>query len=81
MVRIRLARHGSKKRPFYRIVASYIESRRDGRFLEILGTYDPRLETNQVQLKSDRVQYWLEHGAKPSETVGKLLKQNLQKAA
>lgn len=81
MVRIRMARHGSKKRPFYRIVAAYIEKSRNGRFLEILGTFDPRVETNPVQLKSDRVQYWLDKGAQPSQTVGQIFKKYLKKAA
>ena len=73
-VKIRLARHGAKKRPFYRIVAADIESPRDGRFLENLGTYDPLKDPAEVNLHADRVQYWLDQGAIPSDTVKSLLK-------
>lgn len=73
-VKIRLARHGAKKRPFYRIVAADIESPRDGRFLENLGTYDPLKDPAEVVLNADRVQYWLDQGAIPSDTVRSLLK-------
>ncbi len=73
-VKIRLARHGAKKRPFYRIVAADIESPRDGRFLENLGTYDPLKDPAEVVLHADRVQYWLDQGATPSDTVRSLLK-------
>ena len=73
-VKIRLARRGAKKRPFYRIVAADIESPRDGRFLENLGTYDPLKDPAEVTLHADRVQYWLDQGATPSDTVKSLLK-------
>lgn len=73
-VKIRLARHGAKKRPFYRIVAADIESPRDGRFLENLGTYDPLKDPVEVVVHADRVQYWLDQGAIPSDTVRSLLK-------
>ncbi len=73
-VKIRLARHGSKKRPFYRIVAANSESPRDGRFLEILGTYNPLTDPAQVDLKSERVEYWMGQGAIPSDTVNNLLR-------
>ena len=76
-VRIRLARSGAKKRPFYRIVAADSHSPRDGRFLERLGTYDPTTEDATVTLKEDRVRYWLGTGAKPSETVARLLRKHL----
>jgi small subunit ribosomal protein S16 len=69
-VAIRLARHGSKKRPFYRVVATEKSSPRDGRFIELLGTYDPRAKL--VRLNQERYQYWLQHGAKASETVASL---------
>lgn len=75
-VRIRLARAGAKKRPYYRIVASDARSPRDGRFLEKLGTYDPNAEPSAVTLKHDRVQYWLGVGAQPSETVQRLLRRH-----
>ena len=73
-VRIRLTRKGTKKKPFYRIVAADIEMPRDGRFLELLGTYNPMVEPNAVTLKQDRIDYWLQEGAKPSTTVASLLK-------
>ena len=73
-VKIRLARHGAKKRPFYRIVVADSESPRDGRFLENVGTYNPLKEPAEVTLKSDRIEYWLGQGAIPSDTVKSLLK-------
>lgn len=80
MVRIRLARHGAKKRPFYRIVVAHGEYARNGRFIEILGTYDPRAKetTQEVDLKPERVQHWLNKGAQPSDTVRQLLKKHLK---
>jgi small subunit ribosomal protein S16 len=73
-VKIRLARHGAKKRPFYRIVVADSEAKRDGRFLENVGTYNPLVDPAEVTLKTDRVQYWLEQGALPTVTVKNLLK-------
>jgi small subunit ribosomal protein S16 len=73
-VRIRLARHGAKKKPFYRIVVADGESPRDGRFLEKVGTYDPLIDPAKVSLNSDRIKYWMEKGAIPSDTVKSLLK-------
>ena len=73
-VKIRLARHGTKKRPFYRIVAADGESPRDGRYLEALGTYNPLPETVEVVVKQDRVRYWLDQGAIPTATVKSLLR-------
>jgi small subunit ribosomal protein S16 len=73
-VRIRLARHGAKKRPYYRIVVADSESPRDGRYLETLGTYNPLREPAEITVKQERVQYWLEQGAVPSDTVRSLLK-------
>jgi small subunit ribosomal protein S16 len=75
-VRIRLSRHGAKKRPFYRIVVADGESPRDGRFLENVGTYNPLIDPAEVTLKTDRVQYWLQQGAIPTDTVRSLLKRN-----
>ena len=74
-VRIRLTRKGTKKKPFYRIVAADKEMPRDGRFLELLGTYDPMVEPVAITLKEDRINYWLGEGAKPSSTVASLFKQ------
>ena len=73
-VKIRLARHGSKKRPFYRIVVADNDFKRDGRFLEIVGTYNPLLDPAEVTVKKDRVQYWMNEGAKPSDTVNSIFK-------
>mgnify|MGYP001571709382 CR=1 FL=1 len=75
MVKIRLRRVGATKRPSYRIVAADSRSPRDGRFLEILGHYDPLTEPATVVVKEDRVRYWVEHGAQPSEVVARLLSQ------
>ena len=72
-VKIRLARHGAKKRPFYRIVAASSQSPRDGRFLEILGTYDPLTDPATIDVKVERAQDWLGKGAIPSDTVRSLL--------
>ena len=73
MVKIRLMRAGSKKRPFYRIVAADSRSPRDGKFLEILGYYDPRQKPYVLEVKQDRVQDWISKGAQTSERVGKLI--------
>jgi small subunit ribosomal protein S16 len=73
-VKIRLARHGAKKKPFYRIVVADGESPRDGRYLENVGTYDPLFDPAKVILKSERIKYWIDQGAKPSDTVRSLLK-------
>jgi small subunit ribosomal protein S16 len=73
-VRIRLARGGAKKRPFYRIVVADSRSPRDGRFIEVLGTYNPMLQQDhpdRVTLKQERVKHWLDHGATPSDRVAK----------
>ncbi len=75
-VRIRLARGGTKKRPFYRIVATDKRSPRDGRFLEKLGTYNPLLpkdDDNRVVLREDRIRHWLGAGALPSDRVCRFL--------
>jgi small subunit ribosomal protein S16 len=73
-VKIRLARHGAKKRPFYRIVIADSESPRDGRFLEVVGTYNPLSDPATVDLKTERVKHWMDQGAKPTDTVKSLLK-------
>jgi small subunit ribosomal protein S16 len=72
-VKIRLARVGAKKKPFYRIVIADIESPRDGRFIEIVGNYDPKKDPAEVTLKEDRIIDWLSKGAKPTLTVSQLL--------
>lgn len=73
-VKIRLARHGAKKKPFYRIVIAEGECRRDGRFLEVVGTYNPLQETARVSVKEERLKYWTEQGATPTDTVRTILK-------
>ncbi|UCE51589.1 MAG: 30S ribosomal protein S16 [Desulfobacterales bacterium] len=73
-VKIRLARHGAKKRPFYRIVVADSESPRDGRFLEKVGTYDPKYDPAKVTMEEERIRYWMDKGAAPTDTVKSLLK-------
>ena len=73
-VKIRLARFGAKKRPFYRIVVADGRYPRDGRFLENVGTYNPMVEPNEIVLKKERIEYWLGQGATPSDTVNSLIK-------
>ena len=73
-VRIRLARMGAKKKPFYRLVAADSESSRDGKFLEILGYYDPMKDPAVVKLHEDKVNYWLSKGARLTESARALLK-------
>jgi small subunit ribosomal protein S16 len=73
-VHIRLRRMGKKKRPFYRIVAADSRRARDGRFLEVLGTYNPIEQPAVINVKED-LSYWLNNGAEPSDTVGTLLTQ------
>jgi len=75
MVRIRLRRVGAKKQPSYRVVAADKESPRDGRFLEIIGFYNPRTEPSTIQFEEDRIYYWLSVGAQPSDSVTKLFSQ------
>lgn len=74
MLRIRLARSGAKKQPSYRVVVIERERARDGRFVEILGHYNPRRDPPEIAIKRDRVEYWMSRGAQPSETVRSLLK-------
>ena len=74
--KIRLARGGSKKRPYYRIVAADVRAPRDGRFIEKLGTYNPLLpkdSTERVTLNKERIQHWLDHGALPTDRVARFL--------
>lgn len=72
-VTIRMSRFGSKKNPFYRVVATDKQSPRDGRFLEVLGTYDPRKGEGKGTLNKERIDYWISKGAKPSETVDQVI--------
>lgn len=73
-VKIRLARRGAKKKPFYRIVVADERCPRDGRFIEVVGTYDPLEEPALVTIKEDRVRHWMGEGALPTNTVESLLK-------
>jgi small subunit ribosomal protein S16 len=72
-VKIRLARHGAKKAPFYRVVVSDGRARRDGRFIEIVGRYNPRTTPSTVEVDLDKVDAWLAKGAQPTEAAGKLI--------
>ena len=71
-VKIRLQRHGSKKRPFYRLVAADSRAPRDGRYLEIVGTYNPTTEPATVKIDVEKANKWLSVGAKPTDTVKNL---------
>jgi small subunit ribosomal protein S16 len=73
-VKLRLMRMGKKKQPTYRVVAADSRSPRDGRFIEIVGTYDPRPDPSNIKIDNERVVHWLRHGAQPTERVAKLLK-------
>ena len=73
-VRIRLSRKGTKKKPFYRLVAADSEAPRDGRFLEILGSYDPMKDPVEVRLNKERINRWLDKGAIATESAKAILK-------
>jgi small subunit ribosomal protein S16 len=73
-VKIRLSRLGSKKRPFYRIVVADSRSPRDGRFIDVIGTYDPLKNPAKVELDTDRLQDWIKNGATTTETVKGIIK-------
>jgi small subunit ribosomal protein S16 len=73
-VKLRLTRVGSKKNPVYRIVAADSRSPRDGKFLEIVGRYNPQTDPSTIELDEEKVRDWLSKGAQPSETVARLLK-------
>lgn len=74
MVKIRLQRFGSNKKPFYRVVAADVTSPRDGKFLEIIGTYDPLQTPALVNVDKEKAAKWIANGAKPTETVRSLFK-------
>ncbi len=73
MVKIRLARMGAKKRPYYRVVVADSRARRDGPFIEIIGSYDPMKEPSEIKVDTDKARSWLNKGAQPTDTVRKLL--------
>ena len=74
MVRIRLARGGAKKKPYYRIVVADQRCKRDGRYLERIGFYNPMVKENRFEIDAERLKHWLSVGAQPSDRVGKLMK-------
>lgn len=74
MVKLRLKRLGRKKRPFYRVVVADARAPRDGKTIEEIGTYNPLMDPPQIDLDLDRVNYWIGNGAKPTDTVGKIIK-------
>ncbi|MGO9612590.1 MAG: 30S ribosomal protein S16 [Dissulfurispiraceae bacterium] len=76
MVKIRLTRMGAHKKPFYRIIVADSRARRDGPFIEIIGSYDPKKEPSEIKLDVERAKYWVEHGAEPTDTVKKLLQKS-----
>ncbi len=73
-VKLRLMRMGKKKQPTYRVVAADSRSPRNGRFIEIIGTYEPRQDPSVIKIDNERAVHWLQHGAQPTERVEKLLK-------
>ena len=73
MVKIRLTRMGAHKKPFYRIIVADSRARRDGPFVEVIGTYDPKKEPSEIKVNLDRAKHWIELGAQPTDTVRKLL--------
>src|SRR4029450_5310823 len=75
-VSIRLRREGAKNSPYYKVVVADRRSPRDGKFIEIIGTYDPKKPGHNSTLKIDRVEYWVSKGAQPSDTVRSLIKKN-----
>jgi small subunit ribosomal protein S16 len=77
-VTIRMTRHGAKKKPFYRIVVSDRRFPRDGRYIEQVGTYDPRAKSGAIKLDREKVDSWIKKGAKPSQTVSELIKKELK---
>jgi small subunit ribosomal protein S16 len=79
-VSIRLRREGAKNRPYYKVVVADSRSPRDGKFIEIIGTYDPKMQGENSTLKIDRAEHWIARGAQPSDTVRSLLKKNKARA-
>jgi small subunit ribosomal protein S16 len=75
-VRIRLTRLGRKKKPFYRIIVADSESKRDGKFLDVIGTYDPLMDPVVININNEKLQEWLGRGAMPTTTVKSLIKKS-----
>ena len=80
-VSIRLRREGAKNRPYYKVVVADSRSPRDGKFIEIIGTYDPKKPGHNSTLKLDRAEYWISKGAQASDTVRSLIKKNKRQVA
>jgi len=80
-VSIRLRREGAKNRPYYKVVVADSRSPRDGKFIEIIGSYDPKKPGHKSTLQIERAEYWIARGAQPSDTVRSLLKKNKKQAA
>jgi small subunit ribosomal protein S16 len=80
-VSIRLRREGALNRPYYKVVVADSRSPRDGKFLELVGTYDPKKTGHNSTLKLDRIEHWITRGAQPSDTVRSLIKKNRKAAA
>lgn len=80
-VSIRLRREGAKNRPYYKVVVADRRSPRDGKFIEIIGTYDPKVQGENSTLKIDRAEHWIARGAQPSDTVRSLLKKSKTRVA
>lgn len=78
MLAIRLTRQGAKKKPFYRVIVAEKRSKRDGRFVEIVGYYNPCREPVELKLDHDRISYWLKCGAQPTDTVRSLIRKSEQ---
>jgi small subunit ribosomal protein S16 len=74
-VTIRLSRHGAKKKPFYRIVVCDQRFPRDGRYIEQIGTYDPKASSGAIKLNQEKVDTWIKRGARPTQTVSELIAQ------
>lgn len=81
MLAIKLMRTGAKKRPSYRVVVKEKQSKRDGAYLENVGTYNPTRQPAEINLKMDRVLYWIANGAQPTQTVSQLIKANAKNQA
>jgi small subunit ribosomal protein S16 len=81
LLAIRLMRMGAKKRPSYRIVVKEKLSKRDGSYIENIGTYNPIGKEGELHLNAERAQYWIEHGAQPTDTVRRLIKANAKSQA
>jgi small subunit ribosomal protein S16 len=79
MLSIRMRRTGSKKRPFYRVVVAEGRDPREGSFLEVLGTYNPRTKPAKVEIDRERITHWIKNGARPSDSVRTLLARHLTK--